>query len=420
MNTSSRSSANLYLNYLVVVLAFSIPLYREWVSITAPLIMIIWLFEGRLRDKIHVIKNHTLSVAILLFFGLNLVSVLWSSHPIEGLIYVDKYRYLWLVPVIATSLRENYKRLALNAFLIGTTISLALSYAVFLGLIQIGNTWPRNPSPTMNHLDFSIVLAFAALLVADRLLRTEQIPRARLLWACYFLVIAGGLFINIGKSGQFALVGTLLVMVPVRLAGKSWRAAIVGLAVTLAVLILASLWIPGLDRRRESIVADVRQSTTEARYEGNLGKRIAGSIVALDMVGERPVLGTGVADNMVEFRRLLDTRYPHLRDAVYWFPHFHNQYLQVATELGIVGLISFGFVFYGLFRGPYGNPEDRNIAMLLGCVFLLGFLGDPFLRKQLPLVLFATIAGIVSANGQSLFWRVGAPTQPPPELRIEN
>jgi apolipoprotein N-acyltransferase len=56
--------------------------------------------------------------------------------------------------------------------------------------------------------------------------------------------------------------------------------------------------------------------------------------VGLDIVRRHPMLGTGVGDNMPEFRHLLDNDFRDLRDEIYWFPHFHNQYIQIATELG--------------------------------------------------------------------------------------
>ncbi len=397
--------ANSLLNYLVVVLAFSIPLYREWVSITAPLITLLWFFDGRVRDKLKVLRRHHLSVAVFLFVGFNLLSLLWSSQPIEGLDYISKYRYLFLIPVLATSLRARFRDAALAAFLVGTTVSLMLSYAVFFGLIRIGDAYRGNPSATMSHLDYSMVLAVAALVVFDRLARTWNDPRSRLVWLGVFVFIVVGLFVNIGRSGQFAFVGTLIFMVPIYIARRARPAVILSTVAVIAVIVLGSFSIPGLYRRIESAAIDLRGSALDQRYSGNLGKRIAGGIVAADMIRERPVLGTGVGDNMVEFRRLLDSRYPHLEDVVGWFPHLHNQYLQVATELGFVGVLLLGYLVYGLFRGPYRSDEDQAIAIALGCAYLLGWMGDPYLHKQLPLVLFATLAGVISADGRSLFWK---------------
>jgi len=404
MDPERRIPANTLLNYLVVLLAFSTPLYREWVSITAPLITLLWFFDGRIRDKLGVLLRHRLSVAVLLFVGFNLLSVLWSSEPIEGLIYADKYRYLFLVPVIATSLRARFRRTALSAFIVGTTISLMLSYAVLFGLIRIGDAYPGNPSVTMSHLDYSMVLAVAALVVFERLVDSWNDSRSRFTLLLLFSFIAVGLFVNIGRSGQVAFIGTMIILVPLSFARKTRPAVVFSGLAAVIVLALGTLLIPGSRQRLESAAVDLRQSAIDHDYSGNLGKRIAGGIVAVDMIRERPVLGTGVGASMVEFRRLLETRHPHLRDAVAWFPHLHNQYLQVTTEVGLVGMILLGYLVYALFRGPYRSDEDQAIAVVLGCVYLIGWMGDPFLHKQLPLVLFATLAGVISADGRSLFW----------------
>jgi O-antigen ligase len=122
------------------------------------------------------------------------------------------------------------------------------------------------------------------------------------------------------------------------------------------------------------------------------------------MVREHPIVGTGVGGNMVRFRELLSTRHPALEPEISWFPHFHNQYLQIVTETGIIGLITLVVLMGALWVGPYIEPHDRHVATLLAVIFLIGFLGDPFLHKQLPLVLFATFAGLVSARGRSMVW----------------
>jgi O-antigen ligase len=405
MNPSSGQQVNLYLNYLLVVLAFSIPVYRRWVVVAASLIIVLWFFEGRPREKALVLRHHPLTLAVLLFILVNLVSLLWSSDPARGFSYIGKYRYLLLVPVIATSLRERFRDRTLKAFLVGSTIATLFSFAVFLGLLRIGDAYAGNPSPPdMSHLDFSMILALAALLVLNRLAHSHLGWLHRGTWLGLLLLFICGLMINIGRSGQVAFAGTLMVMVPVYLTRRSSRAAAVGLAGVVAALSLAYVSIPRFHRGIETGITELVNTVTEQRYQGNFGKRIAGLIVAREMILQHPVVGTGVGDNMTEFRRLLDTRYRHLKDAVYWFPHFHNQYLQVATELGLAGLGVLLLMLLALFRGPYTSDEDRHLAIALGCAYLIGFCGDPFLHKQLPLALFATLSGVAAANGRSCFW----------------
>jgi O-antigen ligase len=226
----------------------------------------------------------------------------------------------------------------------------------------------------------------------------------RAAWLGLLSLHVAGLLVNIGRSGQAAFAVTLLIMVPVYLSRRSRRAAAGGLLAVLVALFLAYSIVPRFHRRVDTAIMEIEQTVTEHRYRGSLGKRIAGVIVATEMIRSHPVLGTGVGANMPEFRTLLDTRYQQLRDGIYWFPHLHNQYLQVATELGLVGLASMLYIFFVLIRGPYPRREEQDLAALLCCAFLVGFLGDPFLHKNLPLVLFATLSGVISAKGGGPFW----------------
>ena len=131
---------------------------------------------------------------------------------------------------------------------------------------------------------------------------------------------------------------------------------------------------------------------------------MAGAIVALDMVRERPLLGTGVGAAMVRFRETLEQRHPELEPAISWFPHFHNQYLQSLVETGLIGLATLLAMMAAVASGPYGDARDQSLAVVTAAAYLLGFFGDPFLHKQIPLVLFATMAGLAAARGRSLRW----------------
>jgi O-antigen ligase len=404
MQQDTRLRINWYLNVLVVVLAASIPLYRKWVSVAVPLIFLLWILEGRWPEKLAVLRRHRLSLAVFGFVAFSLVSLLWSADPLEGIDYLKKYRYFLLIPVIATSLRRPLRRWAENAFIAGTSLSLVLSFAVFFGVVRLRDAYPGNPAPTMSHLDYSIVLAVAAAIILARILEGDLPPRRVALWTALLVYVLGGLAINLGRSGQAAFVGTALILIPMILGRRSPRSAVAGVLAATTILVLAFIAVPPLNDRVSTGAAELNAALTHGDYDSNQGMRVAGAIVAMDIVNERPVVGTGAGGNMVRFRELLNTRHPSLESEIGWFPHFHNQYLQTVTETGLVGLALLFLVFVALLAGPYDDSHDRNVATILVVTYLIGFLGDPYLHKQLPLVLFATFAGLVSARGHSLSW----------------
>jgi len=386
------------LGWLTVALAFSLPLYRPWVTLATSLILGFWLFGGEFGRRFAELRHHRLTQAVTAFVALNAMSLVWTSDFNAGLRYLTKYHYLLLVPVLATSIGPVFRRYAVNTFFLATGVSVILSFAVLAGVLQFGGAHPGNPSPTMAHLDYGLVLALAALLILTRVFYGELADIGRLLCAGTFLFVTAGLAVNISRSGQLAFLGGLLLLVTYWARGRSAR-AVVGVLATV-IIILAIVWwaSPTVQARIKAGREEVGLTFSDHRYDTSFGGRVAAMRVAGEIIRQHPLLGTGVGGNMAAFRDLLDTDFPDLKPSIYWYRHFHNQYAQTATELGLVGLLSLGWIFWELMRARQSDREITAAAAVLGTVYLLGFIGEPYFRKQIPLVTFALFAGLISAS----------------------
>jgi len=396
-----------HIAWLAVVLAFSLPLYRPWVTMASSLIMILWLVGGALRVRAAALRADRLSLAVLLFVVLNLLSLIWSDDPRAGIDYLTKYRYLLLVPMIATSVGPGFRRRMVTVFSLAAGFSVILSWGVFSGLVTLRGVFPDNPAPTMSHIDYSVVLALAALLTLNRILNEELAKGSRLAWAANFALIASGLLINLGRSGQLAFAGGFLALGLHWSGRRSLKTSVAFVAGSAVIFTLVWAAAPRLRHRIERARDELQAALVDHRYQSNLGNRVAANLVAAEMVRNRPVFGTGVGGNMPEFRRLLDTEFPDLKPAVYWYPHLHSEYAQVATELGLAGLLSLAWIFWEILRGPYRNREVDGAAIVLATVYLISFLGDPFLHKQIPLVAFAVFAGLLAQAEKDPSFRQG-------------
>ncbi|MCU0232690.1 MAG: O-antigen ligase family protein [Thermoanaerobaculales bacterium] len=393
-----RSTAELSLEWLAVVLAASLPLYRPWVSLSAHLILLLWFIAPGLRGRLQLLRQHRLSLAVLAFIALNLLSLAWSAEPGAGFDYALKYRYLLLIPMIATVVPDDRVGVVAGTFIVSAAASVGLSAAVATGLLRFGGAFPGNPSPTMAHLDYSLVLAVASLLALVRVLYGDGGPRGRLAWAAAFMVLAAGLAINIGRGGQVGFVVGLFVLLPHWSRGRT-RTQIAGAfaVLLLAVLVLATAAPPAVQRIAAGL-EELRAAVVEQSWESNVGGRVAALRVAGEIVASDPILGTGVGANMAAFRHRLDTELGELKPAIYWYRHFHNQYTQLATELGIAGLAALGLVFWLLARGPYRSRAISAAALVTAVTYLVAFVSEPFLQKQIPLVTLALLGGLFAAH----------------------
>ena len=124
----------------------------------------------------------------------------------------------------------------------------------------------------------------------------------------------------------------------------------------------------------------------------------AGSlIIAKDIIVEHPLLGIGIIDNMDKLREKIDEEYTSMK-CLRWYMHYHNQYAQILTQTGVIGLIIFLLIFYNILKLSYINFEFTIIKILLVSIFLIGFSGDPILHKQFTMALFALFVGILNAQ----------------------
>jgi ABC-type multidrug transport system fused ATPase/permease subunit len=397
---SSDENPNLesYLGWLAIVLAASLPLYRPWVTLASTVILVLWLFGSGLSLRAGRLRRHRLTLAVLSFIALNLVSLLWTSDPGEGLRYVSKYRYLLLIPMVASSVRPMYRRYAVTAFELAAGASVVLSVGILVGMFRLRNAHPGNPSPTMAHIDFGLLLALAALMILARVLYSELSPGRRILWTVLALFTTFGLMVNIGNAGHLAFAGGLAVLVIHWARGRPPRMVIsVGVGVVLT-LVLAWFLAPKFQARVGEAHTELRNAIVDGRYDSNLGGRIAAMKVAREIFRRDPFLGTGAGGNIPAFRNALDTSFQELKPSINWYRHFHNQYAQIATELGTAGLLALAWIFWELIRMPCKHRETDAAALILATVYLLGFLGEPFFHKQITLVMFALFAGLISAE----------------------
>ncbi len=392
----ASSDRNASIGWLTVILAFSLPLYRPWLTLSTTLAMLVWIFGGGVRTSMARLKGHRLTQAILVFVALNLTSLLWSSDRMEGLQYVSKYRYLLLVPMLASAVPRLFRRPAAAAFQIGAVGSVALSLAVVTGALRLGGSNPGNPSATMAHLDYTLILAVASLLALTRALYGSMPRPERLMWFGSFAVTATGLLINIGRSGQLGFLVGLTVLLLRWAFDASFRVFAATVVVALACVAVVWVLVPPAVQRMSDAENELRAALVDRNFESNIGGRLAAMEVASHIVRENPLLGTGVGGNMPRFRALLDTEFTELKPAIYWYPHFHSQYAQIASELGLVGIASLAWIFWALVRGPYRSRELATAASVVASVYLVGFLGEPFFHKQIPLIAFALVAALIS------------------------
>ena len=97
-----------YINYMVLMYAFFLPLSRAGVSLFTFLLFIAWIIEGNFKSKFSLMFHNKVVLALFAFIGMNFISLLWTNNVDNSLDYIRRYWYLFPILVLYTSVKKEY------------------------------------------------------------------------------------------------------------------------------------------------------------------------------------------------------------------------------------------------------------------------------------------------------------------------
>ena len=381
------------LQWLFALYAFSIPVSLDLLRIAAPLIMVVWLLEGNVKQKFIAIGKEPLFRAFGLLLLILLLSLLWTDpHNLKfGVKYITRYWYLLPMLAIFTSLQKQFRHTLLFAFLGGMAVAVAISFGVYTHIIPFQYYDAEGASPLMHHTLYSIFLALSIGLVSDMFFSTQK-PLVRLLYAFIWVVFTINLFINIGRAGQLLFFPVLLIVL-IRHYRFTLKTLFISLLLVIGIFYAAFTLNPQFKQK----MVLTQKNLSHISYNTSLGARVGLNIVAKDIFLQHPFIGVGAGDYLSEKSKMIDTKYPD-RKYVRFLVHYHDQYAEFAVIAGIFGLFAYLFM---LFRVGCIHVEEKmfvTLKYLFLTVFVLSSFIDAMFHLNRPLSLFALMAGLLLAQ----------------------
>jgi len=361
------------------------------------LLFVLWFFSDNFKEKINFLKFNKTILYLLAFIAFSLLSLLWSDNVSSGLYYIRKYWYFLPIFVIATTVSKKYINYAISAFLIGMFISEVISYGVFFEIWTFKRASVAFPTPFMNHIQYSVFLAFTALLLLNRLFYTFDL-KYKIIYSLYFVSVTANLFMNAGRTGQVAFLVSIFVLLFLNFKNK-----FIALSATF-VLVSSILFIsyqisPNFQNRIQAGISDVHLITKKQNYNNSWGLRLGAWINASELISQNPILGTGVNNEMSAMRENIDKKHPKML-CVKKMPSYHNYYIQTTVRLGLIGLILYMMIYYSLIKLDIKNKEDYNLKIVFISVFMISALVENVFHEQFTQAIFALFVGIFLAQNR--------------------
>lgn len=384
-------------------------------------------------------RRNVLLLPILLFVVWVFVGLLRADQTVLGILRIrDLFLYiplLWIARSLIRT-REDLQRV-LSILLMSGALVLTLVVVQFFafpdGMVlrfdPVRNTWFSRASGTLAHPNLLASYLLFLTPLAAALVLERMLPR---LWQWFAgLLAAGGLAATIftySRSGWIALavagaaLGAVIVLRPLDFArGTHRRTILITVILGIVAATLLMMFVP----RVQTLIRTVADPTYGSNQER---LQILAELVA-DTTNTEALIGRGLGDVLESTRRTVsislsdlvaaDVRNVQVAKARTFVD---NAVLKTWIELGIVGVILFGWITWHVLRSAWTvqrttpAPESRAFARALwaitwGLVALSLFLDVP---EIFPVaLLFWTLVGLVHA-APYIEKGTGNPTPPRP------
>jgi O-antigen ligase len=384
------------INYTVLLYAFFLPLSRAAIVGLTFFIILFWVLEGNFKEKYKKIANCNFLIALLIFILFSFLSLFWveKSNLPDAVNYLRKYWYIGVVFPIYTSLYKDNILKVIYLFIAGMSLSVILSWGIYLDLWEIKDVLKKHLSVFMYFVVYSLFLSISALFTIS-LAKNSKKKTLKYLYSILTLLFLGVLFLNISRSGQVIFVITTAILL---IRYYTYRKKVlVGSFFVLALLLIGFYSTNNSFKTRVGLVKqDIVEIIDHDNYCTSLGGRAFTWKVASDIVSEHPLIGVGIADHLEYLYNKMQSDKSfsncHLQNMI---KYYHGQYIEILTQMGIIGLILFLSIFYYLVKIRINDKLISDIQIIFVVAFLLFFIVDMPFRRQFCLAVFGLISGII-------------------------
>jgi len=373
--------------FLLIILAFLMPLTVFGGNLIIVIICILWLFSGNYKSKFDQIINNKLMLASIVFFCLHVVGLLWTEDLAWGLHIVHKMWYfIGLFPILYTIVRKDYISNYISAFLLAISITEVCSYLVWFEVIEpFKNATVENPTPFMSHISYNPILAFAIYLVLHEIFFNKKITNFVFsLYSFFAISMTVNMFITGGRAGQVAFFAMLVVLI-IQILDKQRIKSLITIFIVIPGIFFTAYQASDMFQQRVNLAFN-QALEYHPGSNNSIGYRITFALNSWEVIKENPIIGIGTGDFPIEYKKINQINTPKIPNTT----NPHNMYTLIAMELGVIGLISMLSIFYYQIKLSFNSSNRfiRDVGITLPLLFLVIMWSDSYLLGHYTTLMF--------------------------------
>ena len=384
-----------YINYLILIYAFTLSFPSEIKRVVAISMIILWLTDTTKYN--FKLPKTNLFLFFWIFIGYSLLSYFWSEVTFyEALKYIRRYWYYLPIFIIFKYLKKEYFEYTISFFLLGMFISEILSYGNFFSFWTIGLGETNNPTVFIHHTTNSIFLAIVSIFLLSRIF-TEESKTKKIIYLIFFITVTINLLVNSGRTGYFSFFITIIISI-IFIYKLKIQYIITSLFSLLLLFLLAYNFSTNFNSRLHLMKDDINQIILNENYNTSIGARIGFWIIAKNILEKDPLLGTGIANQINIKNQIIDTNKTSDFEYVRKLEHFHNNYLEILTQYGLIGFILFLLIIIEIYKIKVKSFSINLLKISAVTIYLLGCFTDMLFYLKDSMIFFSFIIGIVLAQ----------------------
>ena len=392
---------NTFLQYIYILYAFSTPFMKQFNRPVTILMLLIWILDGNFKNKLKIAFTNKTFLAFTVFIGYNYISLLWTDEFNQSLSYVNGYFPYFAFVVIWTSIKKEFIPKILGGFIAGMFLSEIITYGIYLDLwTTTYNIKNPSASPTafMSHSGYAAFVALIVLILLNKIIYEKSY--LKYFYMIFLISTFGNLVISGGRTGVIAFVVTIFIYL-IYTFKKQFLKIITILSIFTLLFYLSYNNIKFFKQRSDAFISNINQALSHKNYNTSIGLRMALLAIGYEVFQEKPIFGHGIYDNIKERVRVASL--PQNKEFSVlsrWAKkaNYHNNYMEILTQLGLVGLLIFLYIFYSLATTTIHNQEYKNYKIIFISIIMTTIISGQGFHHRAPIAIFSLLIAIILAQ----------------------
>ena len=371
-----------FINILLIIYAFFIPISQAAGNILLGLMLITWLIAPDWKNKIKTLKSNKVILCLLLFWFFQLIGIIWSVDRSNGFKVFWKFRYVMLFPVVMDMIQPKNNIKYLISYIYGVSVTVLLSFGIYFniykGFVEIETKY----TPFAHHAQHATMIAIAIIFIIQNFILKSASLKSKILSIIAVILFTVNLYITGGRTGQICFIALIFVLFVAN--SKRKILSFISAMIFAAIFITTGFYfVPEFKTGIDAAIYDINQYPKNSNT--SLGLRFNIIEGAIPNIKKSPVFGNGTGSFKSLHHKFLEEKYPQNTK----LDIAHNTYLHVLLENGITGLLIFLYIWATLIIISIKNKDEYQylrfsiiivflLSMINGDVMIVGFLRGVF------------------------------------------